>query len=122
MNEDEELLILAESYLEEMVEAELEENQDYELFTKRFDSETKRDFGPSRFKKEMLCLYEDLGRYVTREYLGSLKGHIDQDDPERHPGCVRFVWRGVFEKNETLITMGIHKVDGVYYVNEIMYR
>ena len=70
----------------------------------------------------MLCIYEDLGRYENREYLGSLKGHIDPDDRNKHPGCIRYVWRGVFEKNETLITMGIHTRDGKYYVNEIMYR
>lgn len=58
------------------------------------------DFGPTRFRKELLCIREDLGNYKSREYLGALKGHVDLDNPE----SVRFSWRGIFEKNETLIT------------------
>lgn len=122
MKDDKDRLAMAEQFLVEMIEAELAENADYELFTKRFDKETLKDFGPSRFKKEMMCINEDLGRYKSREYLGSLKGAIDPDYPDRHPECIRYNWRGIFEKNETLITMGIHISDGVYYVNEIMYR
>jgi len=34
---------MAEQYLEEMIEAELE-NNDYEMFTRRFDPETLKDF------------------------------------------------------------------------------
>ena len=122
MSEDDASVAMAERFLDEMIEAESWENADYALFTKRFDPDTLKDFGPSRFKKDMMCIREDLGAYVSREYLGSLKGAIDPDDPDRHPNCVGYVWRGVFEKNETLITMGIHVKDGTPYVNEIMYR
>ena len=122
MKDDPEMLAMAERFLDEMIEAEQPENQDYALFTKRFEKHTLKDFGPSRFKKEMLCAQEDLGLYQSRKYLGSLKGEVDVDDPDKHPGCIRYNWRGVFEKNETLITMGIHQRDGEYYVNEIMYR
>jgi len=122
MKEDKKLLAMAEQFLDEMLEAEREENGDYELCTRRFDKKTLKDFSPSRVKKEMMCIREDLGSYKSREYLGSLKGTIDADDPDRHPGCIRYNWRGIFEKNETLITLGIHVRDGVYYVNEIMYR
>lgn len=122
MKDDPKLLAMAEQFLDEMIEAELEENANYELFTQRFDKDTLSDFGPSRFKKEMLCINEDLGRYQKREYLGSLKGFIDIDNPNKRPNCIRYNWRGVFEKNETLITMGIHNIGDVYYVNEIMYR
>ncbi len=122
MKEDSQLLAMAEQYLQEMIEAELEENADYEKFTQRFDEETLKDFGPAKFKKEMYCCNEELGRYKSREYLGSLKGFVDPDAPDRHPNCIRYNWRGIFEKNETLITVGIHEKDGVHYVNEIMYR
>ena len=120
MKEDKTLLALAEEILDEMIEAESTENGDYDLFVKHFD--TVENFGPSRFKKEMLCIREDLGEYKSREYLGSLKGHVDPDNPDKYPECVRFNWRGIFDKNETLITLGIHKKDGKYLVNEIMYR
>lgn len=115
-------LALAEQILDEMIEAECEGNENYELFVKHFDKETLRDFGPTRFKKEMMCIREDLGKYKSREYLGSLKGHVDPDYPDKHPECIRYNWRGIFEKNETLITLGIHKANGKYLVNEIMYR
>lgn len=115
-------LALAEKILDEMIEAEREGNENYELFVKHFDKETLSDFGPTRFKKEMMCIREDLGEYKSREYLGSLKGHVDPDYPDKHPECVRYNWRGIFEKNETLITLGIHKEGSKYLVNEIMYR
>ncbi len=122
MQDEPTLLAMAEQYLDEMIEAESSEQGDYELFTKRFAPDILKDFGPSRFKKELMCIAEDLGSYKSREYLGSLKGHIDADNPDKHPGCIRYNWRGIFEKNETLITLGIHVQDDVYYVNEIMYR
>ena len=122
MSEDDASVAMAERFLDEMIEAESRENADYAPFTKRFDPDTLKDFGPSRFRKDMMCIREDLGAYVSREYFGSLKGAIDPDDPDRQPHCVRYVWRGVFEKNESLITMGIHVEGGTHHVNEIMYR
>ena len=40
MKEDENLLTMAEQFLDEMIEAELEENADYNMFTQRFDPDT----------------------------------------------------------------------------------
>ena len=115
-------LALAEQILDEMIEAEREGNDDYKLFVKHFDDESLKDFGPTTFKREMMSCRIDLGAYISREYLGALKGHVDPDYPDKHPECIRYNWRGIFEKNETLITLGIHKKDGEYFVNEIMYR
>ena len=122
MNEDDIRLALADNILDEMIQAERKGHEDYELFVKHFDKDTLNDFGPTRFKKEMMCIREDLGEYKSREYLGSLKGHVDPDYPDKHPECIRYNWRGVFEKNETLITLGVHKKGDKYLVNEIMYR
>jgi len=120
MKVDEKLLAFAEEILSEMIEAESTEEGNYELFVKHFDAVD--DFGPTRFKKELLCIREDLGDYKSREYLGALKGHVDPDYPDKHPDSVRFNWRGIFDKNETLITLGLYKKDGKYVVREIMYR
>ena len=120
MKVDKDLLAFAEEVLSEMIEAESTEEGDYDLFVKHFDDVD--DFGPTRFKKELMCIREDLGDYKSREYLGALKGHIDPDNPNKHPESVRFNWRGIFEKNETLITLGLYKKDGKYVVREIMYR
>ena len=122
MDEDDTRLALAEKILDEMIQAERKGHEDYELFVKHFDKDTLKDFGPTRFKKEMMCIREDLGEYQSREYLGSLKGHVNPDYPDKHPECIRYNWRGIFEKNETLITLGVHKKGDLYLVNEIMYR
>ncbi len=120
MDVDSDLLAFAEEVLSEMIQAEDSDTGDYELFVKHFDDVS--DFGPTRFKKELLCIREDLGSYQSREYLGALKGHIDPDYPDKYPECVRFNWRGIFEKNETLITLGRYEKDGKFVVREIMYR
>ncbi len=120
MEVDKSLLAFAEEILDEMIEAESTETGDYDLFVKHFD--TVDDFGPTRFKKELMCIREDLGDYKSREYLGALKGHVDPDNPDKYPESVRFNWRGIFEKNETLITLGLYKKVGKYVVREIMYR
>ncbi len=122
MEDDKDRLAMAEKILGEMIEAEAQGSENYELFVKHFDEENLKDFGPTRFKKEMMCIREDLGDYVSREYLGSLNGHIDPDNPDRYPEHVRYNWRGIFEKNETLITLGLYKKDGKFLVKEIMYR
>jgi len=114
------LLALAEEILDEMIEAESTDDGDYELFTKHMDNVD--DFGPSRFKKELMMIREDYGNYKSRVYLGSLKGHVNPDNPNKYPGLVRFNWRGIFEKNETLITLGLYERDGKHVVKEIMYR
>jgi len=120
MQVDKALLEFAEQILDEMIAAESTPQGDYALFVKHFD--TVEDFGPTRFKKELLCIQEDLGKFQRREYLGAIKGYVDPDYPDKKPECIRFNWRGIFEKNETLITLGLHKKDGKFVVNEIMYR
>ena len=108
----------AERYLDEMLAAE--SDTDYRAFTRRFEPKDLEDFGESRFKKSMYAIREDLGEYRDREYLGSLRGFVDADRPDRRPGGVRHVWRGVFEKNETVIVVGLHERDGKVHVSEIM--
>ena len=109
----------AEQYLDEMLAAEGDD--DYAAFTRRFEQKDLEDYGESRFRKDMYAIREDFGEYRDREYLGSLKGFVDADQPDRHPGGVRHVWRGIFEKNETVIVVGLHERDGTVHVNEIMY-
>ncbi|MFT2112003.1 hypothetical protein [Marinomonas sp. 2405UD68-3] len=111
---------IAEQYLDEILEAESKLN--YSLFIKRFEQKDVTNFGESKFKKDMYAIREDLGEYQDREYLGALKGINNIDYPDRHPNCVRHVWKGIFEKNETVIIVGIHEKDGVHYVNECMYH
>jgi hypothetical protein len=110
----------AEQFLDEMLDAE--EKLDYQLFVKRFEKKDVDNFGESRFTKDMYAIRTDLGAYQSRKFLGALNGYEDADNAGRHPGCIRYVWRGIFEKNETLMIMGIHAKDGIFYVNEFMYH
>ena len=68
--------------------------------------------------------YVEISTYSSSGFSGGLhlKGHVDPDYPDKHPECIRYNWRGIFEKNETLITLGLHKKGDKYLVNEIMYR
>ena len=111
---------VAEEYLDEMLDAE--EQGDYALFVKRFEKKHIENFGESRFTKDMYAIRTDLGAYKSREFLGALKGFENVDCPDRHPGCIRYVWRGIFEKNETLMVVGIHKKEGTFYVNQFIYQ
>jgi len=120
MKVDKSLLAFAEEILDEMIQAGSTDPEDYELFVKHFDQID--NFGPTRYKKEMMCIREELGNYKSREYLGALKGQVNPDNPDKFPGFVRFNWRGVFEKNETLVTLGLYQKEGKYVVREIMYR
>jgi len=92
MEVDKAFLALAEEILDEMIEAESTEAGDYDLFVKHFDD--VENFGPTRFKKELMCIREDLGDYKSREYLGALKGHVDPDYPDKYPDFVRRQVRG----------------------------
>ncbi|WP_250655885.1 hypothetical protein [Alkalimarinus coralli] len=112
MNNEMEALSIVENFLTEMLEAD--RTSDYEAFIKRFDKNDLEDFNKDIFLNDTALMREELGAYKSRVYLGSLNGFKD----DSHPNCLRFVWRGIYEKNEALIVLGIHQKDGVWYVNE----
>lgn len=73
--------------------------------------------------KRNLCALGKIWETIKVEsIMVRLKDHIDPDNPDKYPESVRFNWRGIFEKNETLITLGLYKKDGKFVVREIMYR
>lgn len=111
---------VAEEFVDEMLDAE--EKLDYQLFVKRFEKKDVDNFGESRFTKDMYAIRTDLGAYQSRELLGVLNGFEDGDNAGKHPGCIRYVWRGIFEKNDTLMVLGIHKKDDIFYANEFRYN
>ncbi len=113
MTANNELKEIAEKYLDEMIAAD--SNGDYAAFTQRFEPENLMDFDPEKFQGDIDEMREDLGEYNSRVYLGSLNGH-----DKSAPNCQRFVWKGIYEKNETLIVVGVYEKEGVCYVNENM--
>tara|TARA_B100000767_G_C19409072_1_gene387239 strand:- start:130 stop:531 length:402 start_codon:yes stop_codon:yes gene_type:complete len=105
-------LEVAEKYLDEMLEAD--RTGDYQGFIKRFDNNEMEEFNEEDFQEDVELMLEDLGSYKSRTLLGHLNGFIDP----KYPKNSRFVWRAIYEKNEALIVVGIHQIEGVWYVNE----
>jgi hypothetical protein len=105
----------AEAYLDEMIDAQ--RRRDYEAWTRHYEKETLEDFDEADSLRAIDNDLANLGGYIRREYLGVVNG-----DQGEHQGCLRFVWRGIFEKNEAVIILGIHEKDGRFFVNENMYH
>lgn len=112
MFEHQEEFKIADKYLAEMLEADRDGN--YLAFIKRFETVDPDEFNESIFLNDVDLMREELGLYKERVYLGSLKG-ISENSKQR---SLRFVWRGIYDKNEALIVLGIHQKDGTWYVNE----
>ncbi|NOZ84148.1 MAG: hypothetical protein GXP60_04985 [Epsilonproteobacteria bacterium] len=104
-------LKIAEKYLDETIKADKE--GDFEGFVRRFDKRDLEGFTKDAFHKDVERMKNGLGDYISRSYLGSLEGFRDKN----HPECLRFVWRGIYEKSEVLIIVGIHKKDDTWYLN-----
>ena len=103
---------IAEQFLKEMLEAD--DTGNYELFIKHYEEKDLVGFSPERFEQDIKHMQASNGRNLGYEYFGSLKGYRD----DYHDGCFRFVWKGIYEKREALITIGIHHKNGTWYINE----
>lgn len=105
-------LKVAEQYLKEMLEAD--RDGDYRAFVSRFENIDPEEFNESTFLNDVELMKEELGAFKERVYLGTLN-RLCKDGQEK---SLRFVWRGIYDKNEALIVLGIHKKGGIWYVNE----
>jgi hypothetical protein len=103
---------IAEAFLKEMLEAD--DTGNYDLFVKHYEAKDLIGFSIERFKNDIKHMQERNGMNLGYDYLGALKGYLDED----HDGCYRFVWKGLYEKREALIVIGIHRKNGIWYVNE----
>lgn len=106
---------IADTYLEEMLQAERE--QDHKAWGRRWLN-NKSEVSLEIFQKDVEHMHEVLGHYQSREYLGALKGRSDESTDDHESTRLRFVWRVIFEKNEALYVVGIRQVDGTWYVYE----
>jgi len=109
----------AEKFLDEMIEAEVELS--HAKFTQRFEEKYLVNFTESDFLRDMKKIQDIFGSYVRREFLGCLAGEKRPGD-DRYPNQVRYVWRGFFEKNDALITVGIYHNRDTYHVCEARYH
>lgn len=109
----------AEQFVDEMLEGESELS--YTKFTQRFEKKFLVEFSERDFKRDMRNTREDFGDYVHREFLGCLYGNSHPDFAARYPKQLRYIWRGIFEKNELLMIAGIYCKDGTHHVSGFRY-
>lgn len=107
-----ELLSIAEQYLDEMIEAE--RTNDYEAWIARFEQEDLEGFNQEIFESDIQEMNEELGAYKSRSFLETLRAASEDRNSESH----KFVWKGVYEKVDVIMIVGIHKNDGDWYVNQ----
>jgi len=111
---------IAEQYLDELLEGLAE--KDYAKVSRHMDEEESKDFTEKEFLRMHSDLLEDLGPYVSREYLGSISGESKVEPQQEYPEGVRHVWRGVFEKHQVFIHVGIYQKNGTHYIAEAKIR
>ena len=107
---------IAEKFLKEMLKAD--DTGNYELFIKHYEEKDLVDFSPERFEQDIKQMQARNGKNMGYEYFGGLKGYHDSKDDV----CYRFVWKGIYEKREALITIGIHCKNDTWYINESSVR
>jgi len=105
----------AEQYVDEILEGGAESS--YKKFTQRFEDRYLVHFTEKRFLREVRGIREDCGDYKDREFLGCIKGDTDPETKAKYPNELRYLWRGVFEKNEVLMIACIYCKDGNYHVS-----
>lgn len=113
MSNNAEALAVAEEYLDQMIAADAA--NDYEAFIKPFI--VNEEFTQEKFEADVAEMQPLMGAYVSREYLGSLKGNDDD-----HKDSLRFVWKGTYEKEEALIVVGIVMIEGNWFAIEGMWH
>lgn len=115
MKSAEQLKELADTYLDDMLEAEAE--NDYARWSQYFEPQNLAHFSEKEFLESMSDDRKFLGNYVRRHDLG-----VVCDLQSEYTQCLRFVYHGIFDKAETIMVLGVYeKEDGSCFVNENMY-
>jgi len=102
-------LAIAEKYLQEMLEAD--DTGNFELYTKRYEKKYLSNFTPEIFSSDIAGMHERNGMHTGYEYLGALR-NSSYDGHEIY----RSVWRGIYEKRDAVIEIGIYKKEGKWHV------
>lgn len=101
--------IIAEKYLQEMLEADDTEN--FDLYIKRFESEYIQGFTEEVFNSDVEKMQQRNGMHKSSEFLGTLRNEIvDGLD------IYRTAWKGIYEKRDAIIEMGVYKKNDNWYV------
>ncbi len=105
----EESLSIAEQYLQEMLDAD--DSADFDLYTQRYEPKYLAHFTKEKFMADIVGMQQRNGHNVSYELLGTLRS----SDFDGHK-VFRSVWKGVYEKRDAVIEIGVYKLDGQWYI------
>ena len=102
-------LSIAETYLKEMLKAD--DTKDFALYIKRYEKERIAGFSQERFHKDIECMHQDNGLNLSYEFLSTLR-------PQMVEGVevFRTVWKGIYEKRDAVIELGIYQKGEDWFV------
>jgi len=109
---DKQVQVVANSLLDTVFEGMADEN--YDIYTKHFDTTMKESISPDRFKQISQQIKEMFGTYLYREYLGFL----NKSD------STIILWKGVFDKaaNDVLIKLVVSKRGEQYVITGLWFE
>ncbi len=110
MSEHESERVIAERYLDEMLEAE--RLRDFAAWSQRWDSDDLGGLDDARFQEDLDAMARELGPYRSRSYFGCV---VRQTEVSPR---YRFVWRTEYEKADALNIVTIQHRDNVWRVCE----
>lgn len=100
---------IAEHYLKEMLQAD--DSANFELYTRRYEKRYLGGFTEERFHRDIKGMHERNGMNEGYEFLGELRS-ATFDGIEVH----RTVWRGIYEKRDAVIEIGVYEREGEWFV------
>ena len=89
-------------------------NDDYLQYTKDFDQILKTNMSRTQFIKKRIEIYDWIGGYLYREYLGFTNSQ----------GTTVVFWKGTFDKtqDDILISLTLSQEQGKYLVKGLLYQ
>lgn len=102
---------IAESYLDEMLEAE--RTRDSQARRERWQEHDLKGLDEKALLSDLDTMDEELGSYEERVYFGVLNNQKRLAQDTNAAMNLTFVWRMIYEKNEALTILGIRRRDEV---------
>ena len=102
-------LEVSETYLKEMLKAD--DTANFELYTKRYEKKYLANFSQDIFSDDIKAMHERNGMNTGYEFLGTLRSS-NFDDLE----IFRSVWKGIYEKRDAVIELGVYEKNGEWFV------
>lgn len=109
MTDTSEALKMAEIFLKEMLQAD--DTKDFELYTKRFEPKYLESFSRDIFSNDIEQMHERNGMNRGYEFLGTLRNATFDN-----LNIFRSVWKGIYEKRDAVIEIGIYQNNGNWHV------